>query len=260
MTRSFNWAQAFTTGASHIACGAPCQDAVAVRQVATPAGEPYIVAALADGAGTASHAENGAQYAVECFTNYVGDVLAEFGADDIDEVAQDGARLVHKVLRELAGVRQRQPFAYAATFLGCVSNANLSAFVQIGDGGIVIRDASDRWRLVFQPQHGEYANTSYFITDADALDRLETRIVLKPLSEVVLFSDGLEDLLLRPGSLDVHPPFFEYLRSAFSLAESPGPHDGLSQRLGELLDSPAVRNRSDDDASVVALHFAGDPQ
>lgn len=256
MSPAFNWAQGLATGTSHITSGVPCQDAIAVRAVTSSDGRPFIIGAVADGAGSASHAEDGASYAVETFAAFIAEALAEFADVDLKDIAERAARLVHAALSDVARHHERAPVAYAATFLGCVSDAERTAFIQIGDGAIIVRSHdAEAWKVVFRPQHGEYVNVSYFITDDDALQRIQTEVRDGPVGQIVMFSDGLEDLLIKSGSLDVHPPLFEHLRRALSGFPNEGHHEALSAQVDEVLRSEAVTSRTDDDVSILAINF-----
>src|SRR6516225_2777134 len=41
-----------------------------------------------------------------------------------------------------------------------------------GDGVIVVKDQTSQWSWVFWPDRGEFANTTFFVTDAAADDHL----------------------------------------------------------------------------------------
>ena len=86
---------------------------------------------------------------------------------------------------------------YACTLLGVVASPTHTLYFQIGDGAIVI-PASDpeAYDWVFWPQHGEYANTTNFVTQANAQDVFELRVG-PAVSEFAMFSDGLERLILN---------------------------------------------------------------
>ena len=53
--------------------------------------------------------------------------------------------------------------------LGFVSGDRYSTYFQIGDGGIVVSN-EENYDTVFWPEQGEYANTTFFISD-DAFSR-----------------------------------------------------------------------------------------
>lgn len=257
MIPSFKWAQAKSTGPSHLVDGIPCQDAVSVRAIAGRNGAAWIVAALADGAGSARHATVGAQYAVECFVDFVSDALGEIdaaNADELSDVLRRGSKLVKVALSDVAGAHEHTPSDYAATFLGCVSDGKRTAFIQIGDGAIIHR-CNGAWSLAFVPQRGRYANETQFITGEKAMSQVELVICDTMPDSVVLFSDGLEELLVSPKTHDVHPPLPNRICDALASVGTPGLCQALSDKLGELLKGDAVTSRNDDDTSIIVISF-----
>ena len=66
-----------------------------------------------------------------------------------------------------AGVLRWSRPGPARWFSTCIDQIeSWSAFLEIGDGAIVILD-DGVLRPVFWPQSGEYLNTTYFVTDSD---------------------------------------------------------------------------------------------
>lgn len=255
----FSWAQAVSTGPSHAASGTPCQDALSVRTFAGRDGTPWIAAAVADGAGSASHSQYGSQYITDCFTRFIEEALAEIDVRqdaDIADLIRRGMALVRSVLVDVAQNNERALGDYASTLLVCVCSAQRTALAQIGDGAIVLGIGNNR-RVSFRPQHGDFVNQSAFLTDDDALEHLQVMVFDAVPEFVVLFSDGLEDLLVSPKDLSVHPPFFMYLAQAFGVTSDPGNRRAISEQLAGMLASKAVTSRSDDDTSVVALCLGG---
>ena len=252
----FSWAQAVSTGPSHAANETPCQDALSVRAFAGRDGTPWIAAAVADGAGSASHSQYGSQYITDCFITFIKEALAEHDAPrerDIEDLIRRGFALVRSVLVNVAANNGRALTDYAATLLVCVSDARRTALAQIGDGAIVLGIGSDR-RVAFRPQHGDFVNQSAFLTDDHALNALQVMVLDAVPEFVVAFSDGLEDLLVSPKDLSVHPPFFNYLAGAFGAPSECGLRSSVSEQLSHMLASKAVTSRSDDDTSIVAIH------
>ena len=63
---------------------------------------------------------------------------------------------------------------YASTLLAALVGAEAAAFMQIGDGAIVIANRqSNGWAYLFWPQHGVFANTTNFVTSKDASQRMD---------------------------------------------------------------------------------------
>ena len=258
---AFSWAKAVRQGPSHEAMSIPCQDALSVRACAGRDGRPWIVAALADGAGSASHSEHGSQYITECFTSFVCEALSEFEIEteaDLEDLVSRGVMLVRDALFKVADSNARAINDYATTLLVCVSNAERCAFAQIGDGAIVIGAVGAR-KVVFRPQHGAFVNETAFLTNATAQDDIQVLVLDAAPDSIVMFSDGLEDLLVSPKDFAVHPPLFAFLDAAFADREADSVVEELSDRLAQMLASNAVTSRSDDDTSILAIHLEDQP-
>jgi hypothetical protein len=128
--------------------------------------------------------------------------------------------------------------------------------VQIGDGAMVVVDgnAADP-RCVFWPQHGEFANSTFFVTQDAAEDVLMLARTTSvdgpaPVQEIAMFSDGLERLVLNFTTKDVHSPSLAPILGWLAGQEPTdvaGPNDALIAFLG----SAQVNRRTDDDKTLV---------
>jgi hypothetical protein len=105
------------------------------------------------------------------------------------------------------------------------------------------------WNPVFWPDSGAYANCTYFVSDSDATAHLRVAIRAN-VTEVALFSDGLHAIALHHASRSAFAPFFTPLFARLR-REAGGPAAILVPALAELLDSPGVRKRADDDRTLV---------
>ncbi len=251
----FRWARARNTGPSHCVSGLPCQDSVSVATFTGRDGNPWITAALADGAGSAVNADDGAAYAVQCFNEFIIEALCAFDIEseaDFEDILRRGVELITKTLSNVANNNNCKSSAYAATFLGCVSRSGKTAFVQIGDGAMVFGN-TDNWHLALTPYQGTYANESCFITDPSSRDRLQLTITDDTPQTILMFSDGLEDLLISGPGLTVRTSLPNLLDEALKSSQKNGLYVALCLKLKQLLQSPAVTSRSDDDTSIIAI-------
>ncbi len=127
--------------------------------------------------------------------------------------------------------------------------------IHIGDGCVVVKDASGPgWRAVTWPAHGEYASTTFFITD-DPKPNVEIRRYTDPISALVAFTDGMERLALDFTAAIPYTPFFEGMVSPLLASQSLGRDKKLSMQLARFLESRAVIDRTDDDKTLVAALF-----
>jgi hypothetical protein len=108
-----------------------------------------------------------------------------------------------------------------------------------------------RSAYVFWPQHGEYANSTNFVTSPVAESALQFEIAPRQIAEIAIFSDGLENLLLHHASKTVHEPFFRKILSPLRSTSKKWDEGAASADLSQFLMSPMICNRTDDDKSLV---------
>src|SRR5262249_55222157 len=96
---------------------------------------------------------------------------------------------------------------FSCTLLAALVDEKAAVFFQIGDGAIVYRAEDGRYVPALWPQSGEYANCTFFLTDADATKRVQAARA-GGVHEVALLTDGLQGLALQYASRAAHGPFF----------------------------------------------------
>ncbi len=224
-------------GTSHVESGLPCQDFCEAKVVDTT-----LIAACADGAGSAEYSHFGSRAAVDCFMEIaVGDTIPT--SDQIFawvEAARD--RLLEEAVKKDTTPRQ-----LACTFLAVLAGSDWSAFVQIGDGAIVF-DGPDGYELAFWPDIGEYANATRFLSDDDYRDHLKVNIINRNLSEIAVMTDGLQMLALDFAGARVHDRFFSPL---FNTVRNGLNEEALKTSLLGFMDSKRVNERTDDDKTLL---------
>jgi hypothetical protein len=241
----WRFALARATGTSHARHEMPCQDRCACALI-----DSGIVAALADGAGSAKFAEDGAEIAVNTFVSVISEAQIN-PATDFGELMRGAAVKARDAVVAHGQEKGIEARHLASTLLAIVSTEYGSGAVQIGDGVIVVSQEAGEWGWVFWPQRGEYTNTTRFLTDEDAPARLEVESFSHPMSDVILISDGLEPLAIHYASKSVHHPFYNGLLGPLLKSGTEGHDTTLSTALASFLSSPAVTSRADDDVSIV---------
>ena len=105
---------------------------------------------------------------------------------------------------------------------------------------------------MFEPQKGEYANETSFLTEEDALARASVAVLTVPPAEIALFTDGLENLLIRTQpERHVVGQFFEQMFPPVRRATEAGLDHALCDHLAGYLATPKIAARSDDDRTLI---------
>lgn len=245
---------ASSTGTSHLASNQPCQDSHGAAVLADASGRAVVVMVASDGAGSAPRSDAGAALACETFVKLVEDYVSRGG-----HVAAIRRPLVE---RWVAGIVYRLSHAasangldvqdYACTLLAAVVTDGSAVFVQIGDGAMVVSgEQLGEWDYVFWPQHGEFANTTNFVTSENPCDAMEFKATDGAFEEFAMFTDGIENLVLRKAEKAVHGPFFDSMFRSMRRSSANGVDGALCQGLERYLSTPPITQRTHDDKTLI---------
>ncbi|UOF92433.1 protein phosphatase 2C domain-containing protein [Fodinisporobacter ferrooxydans] len=250
------WKYSFVsvTGTSHKKTGSACQDFSMCDILSSRTGGTILTAVASDGAGSAKYAEQGSKLACDMLMHAIRRCLEQQDIMDVlnrsffEEWLQMFQDEVQRQANQVSGsVRD-----FACTLLAAVVTDTHGAFVQIGDGAIVVSvpGKPEEYNWIFWPDQGEYANTTCFATDRHASQHLRFERFEGCCEEVALFTDGLQMLALHYQTQTAHNPFF---RSFFSHLRSQ--KERVSKRycqsLYAFLDSFPVNQRTDDDKTLI---------
>ena len=229
-------------GRGHEQEGLPCQD-----QIAFAAGGGIAVAALADGAGSAARAEEGAACASQTAADYL---LAQFPAiladDDAVAVKERLLAALRSALQERAEELGCAFGDLASTLLAVAADEEQILIVHLGDGVIgCLRDGE--MQVVSAPDNGEFANVTTFVTSPDAAAHLRAyRGSTEGIEGVILMSDGTEQSFYQKRQRRLIP------RLAYVLRAAALEYDAVFlPQLEETM--TAVTRRTQDDCSVALL-------
>jgi len=230
-------------GTAHRSRNVPCQDAFRFRTFGV-SGE-WLVIAAADGAGSASHSETGATRACDEFVRLVESLEPDtlFIRDGMTELF---AQVRNALLAEAERLNVL-PRELACTALLAVVGPASAVFAQLGDGAIVLGQGQE-YRVVFWPEPAEYANTTDFLTDDSFRDWIRFEPVTDSITELAVFTDGLQRLALDFANRTAYPGFFWPLFSELRAAADP---ESLVEPFRLFLDSDRVNERTDDDKTLV---------
>ena len=148
--------------------------------------------------------------------------------------------------------RDTEPRAFASTLVLLMAQTGVQLAVHIGDGAIVGRDEAGMWQTLSWPENGEYASTTYFVTDDPAP---KTRISRYSyiMNGFAIFSDGIEDLALDLLANEPHAPFFNTMIAEIDKLVKNGRDVALSKALGSFLAGSRVCDKTDDDKSLILV-------
>jgi hypothetical protein len=247
---SWRWAAAKATGTSHIRTRRGCDDfggCTIVQQSGTEA----LIVVVSDGAGTAEHSAIGSRIVTMRFIRCASKFLKSGG--DVNSLTQqvalewldDVRDRISSVAKELGGT----PRDFAATLVAGLIAPTHASFVHVGDGAAVFRLVDgDEWQVGSWPAHGEYASTTYFVTD-DPEPKVTVTHVDGAIGEVSIFTDGIERLVLEFSNQTPFSPFFDKVFNAFN-GSGLGRDRNISRQLSVLLESPSVCEKTDDDKTI----------
>lgn len=233
-------------GTSHERTGHPCQDAYHWQILP----RSILVAAVADGAGSASLGGMGADLATRTAVKAMAERQSAICEDDdvcrsIMEEALVAARTAIHAKAEACDVSERE---LATTLILVMATSELVIAAQVGDGASVMSDPKGNIIGLTAPQMSEYVNQTTFLTSPNALNMTQPIVRRGTISRVALFSDGLQMLALKMPEGTPHPPFFSPLFCFVAAAED---EIEASLELKVFLQSPRVRERVDDDLTLL---------
>jgi len=237
------------TGTSHEKRGQGCQDAH--RWQILP--EKVLVAAVADGAGSASLGDVGAKIAVDVAVKTIAQQKL-LPTDHVGWQYQliDALRAAkNAVLIESQG-RDVAARELAATLILVVATPELVIAAQVGDGAAVVGDEEENIFPVTAPQTGEYINETTFLISEPGVENAQVKIWLGKPVYLAMFSDGLQMLALKMPIGLPHSPFFAPL---FKFMKVVTDEEEANKQLGEFLRSPKVTGRTDDDLTLLLARY-----
>ena len=225
----------------------PCQDA---HYWATVQND-VLVAAVADGASSATLGKVGATLAVCAAATTVGVHHQRTVCPDNDEAwcqwLVDALHAAHATVVAEAQARQVPVRELATTLILVVAMPARVAVAQIGDGAVVVSDMAGNLLALTVPQKGAYPNETTFLISPNALTAAQVGVWRGSPKHVVAFSDGLQRLALQMPDGHPHAPFFFPF---FQLVETvPAAREAQGQ-VEAFLGSQRVRDRTDDDVTL----------
>jgi hypothetical protein len=267
-----NWriARASLQGTSHVAGDVPCQDYNKVMQF-----NDYMIIAVADGLGSASKSDVGANIACSAGIDYICDELSNVQLQNplfrrikklfrrSVPVPFDYKKLLTKAVKYArdqiflqALLENSQDKDYACTMLLTIIKNSEFYLVHVGDGAVVGAFESENQEIIETisgPDNGEYANSTTPITSPYYAEHLRYACSSgdKKLQGIFVFTDGIQNLCINHQTKQAFSGFFTPILQWFR--EFTIDVD-LDDKCMQLLNSPRIRENSDDDLTLVVCY------
>jgi hypothetical protein len=236
-------------GESHRRKGQPCQDAHEWRELDSG----ILVAAVADGAGSAGCAELGSALAAGGAIAAAA-VLLRDGIPQADEEWYAILQHIFLLAREsvIAGAQELSlPLSdLATTLVVALATPNRLAAGQVGDGAVIARGSDRTFQAFTRPMmtEQEYVNETNFLTSPSFIEHTQFQVQNIGVTGLALMSDGLQMLALKMPQASPHPAFFAPLLQLLSAAQQ---RDHAEAQLRTFLLSPTVTQRAADDLTLL---------
>lgn len=248
VNRSGIWAySASVAGSRHLRRGVERQDRAFHRVEAD-----FAITVVSDGAGSARNSALGATVTTTSAASAAAwrllDLAASPTAADLESVLRESAYCARRSLQALPRQTGEPLRSYANTMLLAIQTDTFLGAAQVGDGGIVISNEQGGFDCLTSPQHGEYANQTTFITSREWLEQMEVKVIEAQPRYLVMFSDGLENLVIEQAT---QQPFFGFFNNVFQWLEGQSEPGRVEWELASLLRSPRVTSKSDDDITLL---------
>ncbi|MCF2146858.1 protein phosphatase 2C domain-containing protein [Desmonostoc muscorum LEGE 12446] len=239
-------------GTSHLRNKQLCQDAHHWQILS----DNVLVAAAADGAGSASLGKVGAMIAVEtAIENISSQGLTRSTLTNdayVRSLLNDAMLAAKKAVEDEAVACEKQLQDLATTLIVMVATPNVVAVAQIGDGLAVAKDQMGNLLALTMPDSGEYINETTFLTSPTALDTAQMRLWRTDIVNVGIITDGLQMLALNMVVGEPHKPFFLPLFEFVANAED---KTAAKEQLVKFLRSERITQRTDDDLTLIIAAF-----
>lgn len=214
-------------------------------------GSNCVFAAVADGAGSAKFGAYGAWLACRVLSVRFRERLRKNPELPPGGLLHDWIDELRNRIAEVAERRESAPRQFACTLAAILVSPHQVLTLQVGDSGVVGRRDGE-WEVLCWPENGEFAATTYFVTD-DPKPRLNIARLLRRDDAFALFSDGVGDLALLHKEQAAYRGFFDPMMRPVDAASGQGHLVELSTKLSAFLAGPSVCERTDDDKTLILI-------
>lgn len=213
---------------------------------------PVFCAIVCDGAGSARFGGEGASIVCRTFSVALRNHFRTTSAFPTEDKIWEWLDHARDHLSVAAEKRDADRRAFASTLVLLVAQKGKQLTVHVGDGAIIGRDHMGAWKTLSWPENGEYASTTYFVSDDPAP---KARIIRSTheMDGYAVFSDGIEGLALDLIAITPYAPFFRTMIAPLDKLTGAGKDVTLSKALSNFLAEPRVCEKTDDDKSLILV-------
>lgn len=228
------------------------QDPLAIKRVEVGG---VLIAAVADGLGSAAQSDIGSAVATQAA---VEALCAAPLPDDLGDVKQWELLMTEALQSAMAAVKREAEHRgtvvreLATTLILVVATLNGMVAVQVGDGAVVIEDRENHLIALTAPPSGEYVNETDCLTSSNLIHVAQGRYWPVAPRSIAIFTDGLQRLALQLPQAYAHPAFFSPL---FKFVSETKDQLTATEELKAFLESPRMRERADDDLTLLLAHL-----
>ena len=252
--RHWRIATATTTGSSHLREGLPNQDALAYRIEDFDIGE-VVIAAVADGAGSASRSEEGSRIAVDvAVTTIFEGINQQPEAASCEHLAESLARdAIRQAKAEVEDHGRQQDILsreLASTLIVAFACDSLVTAAQVGDGAVIAFNIDSGAATTLCEAHsGEYANETTFITSCPEPHEIAYvgHASGCDYDALALITDGLQNLALKMPEREAFMGFWSPMLDDLAHTDQP---EAVRERLQEFIGDERVQSRTTDDVTI----------
>jgi len=235
-------------GRGHAAEGTHVQDRTAYKHH-----RGVQVLCLADGAGSASHAEYGAQTVVDAGCALLVDRFEEFSTgEDAADAREIITRTLVCALEDTARRVGCEVLDLASTFLAVAASADRFVVAHIGDG-VIGYVKNGEMKVASAPDNAEFANETTFVTSSTAASSLRLfRGSLEAVSGFILMSDGASASLFDQRARTLAPACAKLISIVASAPARQSKNPEYKKRVKRVIDTQ-VRPATKDDCAIGIL-------
>lgn len=243
------------TGNGHVKRYKACQDASRIEKLAGG----WYLAVIADGVGSASKAEVGANTVVEAIIHYCKEKFPSYYRKKaLLRVLQDAFRYAVKKIEERSKSERVSVEEYDTTLSCVLYNGRNIIYGHSGDGGIIALRESGEYVLLTKQQKGNDGISVIPLWNGETI--WDFGIVEGPFCSVLLATDGLYETLFAPSLLKLqnqrlHIPILESFMNIDKVRRELGTcSEHVGNKVRQLFtQSEELKNVTDDDKTMAVL-------